>query len=152
MQTKTSEKIDTTEVLKDPHSFGLPTFEEYCKNTDRYEVTSDLNNLEMLSGSLNGADRKKVVRHQYAVDGIFMRHYNDRGLYEAFTEIKNLGLSLDLCKIVVGLDDNSGTLTVSIETPQGIDRHLVNKFGRAFTDKKAQKRAHELSLEERLKL
>lgn len=59
---------DLAEILESPTKFGLPTFDEFARNPEKYREAAD----ELFKSADHGSDniRKMVTKHIYFVEGI----------------------------------------------------------------------------------
>lgn len=80
-------EIDVNDILADPHQFGMPTFDEFKKNPEKWLGRDD----ELLSSADVGCDRIKnvVKRHIYEIEG-----YRTRKLEEVERIAESQGIPL----------------------------------------------------------
>lgn len=84
---KIAEAKDTGEMFDNPEEFGLPTFDEFAKNRDKYMGTDEDRLLEVERGSQTM--RRQVSRHVYEIEG-----YRCRSLEEVERIAKEQGIPL----------------------------------------------------------
>lgn len=91
MSKSFAEKIadvkDADEIFEDPHKFGLPTFDEFARNRDKYLGREDDRFSEADAGSK--ALNKHVQRHVYEIEG-----YRCKTLEEVERVARNQGIPL----------------------------------------------------------
>lgn len=83
---KIAEAQDTSEIFDDPTSFGMPTFDEFCRNRERYMGRDDDRLAEVDRGSRT-MDRAK--RYVYELEG-----YRCRTLEEVERVALSQGIAL----------------------------------------------------------
>lgn len=82
-----AESTDVEEVFENPHKFGMPTFEEFAKNSEKYLGREDDAFAQIDQGSKN-LDRH-VQRHIYEIEG-----YRCKSLEEVEKVARSQGISL----------------------------------------------------------
>lgn len=97
MASKKDQSIDLDTVMKNPASFGLPTFEEFSKNPARWRLAKDLW-FEQIS---DGSDLfKNIKRHAYIVITKEGRKIDcGRSLERVDEALKNQGVPRHLARI-----------------------------------------------------
>ena len=83
---KIAEAQDTGEIFDDPTSFGMPTFDEFCRNREKYMGRDDDRLREVDRGSQT---MKRVKRHVYEIEG-----YRCKSLEEVERVALNQGIKL----------------------------------------------------------
>lgn len=84
---KIAEVKDVSEILEDPHKYGMPTFEEFARNSEKYLGRDDDAFSQVDAGSRN-LDRH-VKRHVYEIEG-----YRCKSLEEVERVARSQGIAL----------------------------------------------------------
>lgn len=84
---KIAEAKDTGEIFDRPEDFGMPTFDEFSKNREKYMGRDDDRLMEVERGSQSM--RRNVSRHIYEIEG-----YRCRSLEEVERIAKEMGINL----------------------------------------------------------
>lgn len=84
---KIAEAKDTGEIFDNPEDFGMPSFDEFCKNREKYMGREDdrLNEVERGSQTM----RSNVARHVYELEG-----YRCKSLEEVERVAREMGINL----------------------------------------------------------
>lgn len=84
---KVAEAKDVSEVLENPHAFGMPSFEEFAQNPEKYMGRDDDKFSQADAGSQ--ALGKHVQRHIYEIEG-----YRCKNLEEVERVARSQGIPL----------------------------------------------------------
>ena len=84
---KISEAKDTGEIFDNPEEFGMPSFEEFSRNREKYMGRDDDRLIEVDRGSQEM--KRSVKRHIYEIEG-----YRCRSLEEVERIAKEQGIPL----------------------------------------------------------
>lgn len=120
---KIADAKDTGEMFDNPEDFGLPTFEEFARNREKYMGREDDRLCEVERGSQTM--RNRVSRHVYELEG-----YRCRSLEEVERIAKEQGIplkELDYRPQVVGA--GAGKFDLIVRFISKSQREKRNKWG-----------------------
>jgi len=83
---KIAEAKDTSDLFENPHDFGMPTFEEFAANREKYMGRDDDRLTEVDRGSRS---LQRVKRHIYEIEG-----YRCKSIEEVERVALNMGIKL----------------------------------------------------------
>jgi hypothetical protein len=84
---KIAEAKDTGEIFDNPEEYGMPSFDEFCRNREKYMGREDDRLIEVDRGSQTM--RRNVSRHVYEIEG-----YRCKSLEEVERIAANQGIPL----------------------------------------------------------
>jgi hypothetical protein len=94
-------ELTLKDIMRNPEKFGMPTFDEYCRNPDKYKIRED----EILSVVSDGVDilRNAVVEQVYHIKG-----YKVKTLEKIESIAKDLGWEMTELDIKPELERTTG--------------------------------------------
>jgi len=119
------DNLTIDDIMQDPHKFGAPTFDEYCRDRDKYQGRWDDTFSAIDQGSRLGL-QNHLTRMKYEIDGI-----RCDSLEEVEKRAIDLGLDLSIAM-------TNGDLSFHPEVQdQGGQRCeiMVRFFSKAFREK-----------------